>query len=74
MRDIFSGGEDSSPELQLFDTLASLEDFEEAVALYRSYLNDDIPAEEAFSIATADLVPRHWLNASIDQLPEQPSS
>lgn len=73
MKDIFGEFEDS-PEIRLFEMVRSPFDYEEALALYRTYLKDNLTEEEALALAAEEVVPTSWSDLSASQLQEQLSS
>ncbi len=69
MKDTF-GKIEFSPELELFETIKSLDEFEVAIILYKSYLDDGESHEEAMRLAVDDVVPEGWSSFSVNQSPE----
>ena len=72
--DILFGPEVESPELELFLTLPTVVDFEEAVREMRDFMAEGIDQQEAVRLAAEAVVPITWSELSADQSLTQQSS
>ena len=66
MKDIF-GEIEPSMELELFDKLPDVLDFDLVLALFKSYCAEGLPVDEAFALASAEVIPENWSSFSMDQ-------
>ncbi len=66
MKDIF-GEAEASPELELFEKVGSLYEFDEALQDFRDYLAMGMSIDQAIEKAAANVIPATWIDSLGDQ-------
>lgn len=62
MKDVFAGGDEYSPELELFEKIPLQTEFIEACGLYWLLREEGKTHEKAVEEATKEVIPSAWLH------------
>jgi hypothetical protein len=69
----FDSSEEITPELRIYDGLISVEDTEEAIGIYRKYVEGGMSADKAVREVLKE-INGPWIEIEVDQASEPQSS